>query len=207
MDLINNIHIKNISKLLEDIGERIEGNLICDIEPYNYVINRNIDKIKNLQYLVKNKKKILEIGVNACHSLLIMLLINPDAEYLLFDLGEHLYTRKCIKYINQNFPNTKINIIYGDSTFTITEYIKNNSSILNTFDLIHLDGGHTENIFNIDYKNSKKLISKNGVVIFDDYDFINIKNFIDNKIKKNEIIEYKNNNLIKNKFHFIYKYN
>lgn len=61
-DIINNNHIKNITKILNDVGERIEGNLICDIEPENYVISTNKYKIKNLQYLCKNKQKIIEIG-------------------------------------------------------------------------------------------------------------------------------------------------
>ena len=55
--IVNNIHVKNITKILKYVGERIEGNLICDIRPDNYVISRNKSKIKNLQYLCKNKKK------------------------------------------------------------------------------------------------------------------------------------------------------
>ena len=58
MEIIQNIHIQNITKTLLDIGERVEGNLICDITPNNFVCEQNIHKIKNLQYLCKNKKKI-----------------------------------------------------------------------------------------------------------------------------------------------------
>ena len=86
MELLQNEHIKKITNILEEVGEQIEGNLICDVKPTNWTIQKNIHKIKNLQYLVKNKKKICEIGVNACHSLLLMLLVNPNADYLLFDL-------------------------------------------------------------------------------------------------------------------------
>jgi len=206
MDLLDNIHIKNLSKILEEVGERVEGNLICDIVPYNYTINQNKEKIHNLQTLAKGKKKIIEIGVNACHSLLIMLLQNPDADYLLFDLGEHNYTRKCIQYVKENFPQTNIDIIYGDSTKTITDYVKNNPDQLNTYDLIHLDGGHSDQVFSIDYANSKELITQKGIVIFDDYDFVNIKNFIDQKVKSKEIIEYDSDHLLHNKFHFIFRY-
>ena len=38
MDLLNNIHIKYIERILQQVGERIEGNLVCDIEPTNYVL-------------------------------------------------------------------------------------------------------------------------------------------------------------------------
>ena len=206
MDLIENKYIQGITQLLENIGEIVEGNLICDVHPKNWTIETNLNKIKNLQYLCKNKKKIIEIGVNACHSLLLMLLINPDAEYLLFDLNNHKYTEPIVEYIKQEFSNTKINIIYGNSIETLNKYIIDNTNHLNSYELIHLDGGHTEDIFSKDYDNSKKLIIDNGIIIFDDYNMPNIKEFIDDKIKQKEIIEYIDDNIIKNNLHFIYKY-
>lgn len=206
MDLIENKYIQGITQILELVGERVEGNLICDITPRQWTIEQNIQKINNLQYLCKNKNKIIEIGVNACHSLLLMLLINPDAEYLLFDLNNHKYTEKTIEYIKKEFPNTKINIIYGNSIETINRYILDNPNQLNSYDLIHLDGGHTEDIFSEDYNNSKKLITDNGVIIFDDYNMNDIKDFIHKKINQKEIVEYIDNNIIKNNLHFIYKY-
>ena len=206
MDLIENKYIQGITQILELVGERVEGNLICDITPRQWTIEQNIQKINNLQYLCKNKNKIIEIGVNACHSLLLMLLINPDAEYLLFDLNNHKYTEKTIEYIKKEFPNTKINIIYGNSIETINRYILDNPNQLNSYELIHLDGGHTEDIFSEDYNNSKKLITDNGVIIFDDYNMNDIKDFIHKKINQKEIVEYIDNNIIKNNLHFIYKY-
>ena len=77
MDLQNNIHIRAIADILHNVGERVEGNLICDIDCDNYVIDRNFAKIHNLKFLCAGKKRICEIGVNACHSLLLMLLVNP----------------------------------------------------------------------------------------------------------------------------------
>ena len=61
--------------------------------------------------------------MNGCHSLLLMLLINPTAEYLLFDLGNHKYTLPALNYIKKQFVDTKINIILGNSVETISEYI------------------------------------------------------------------------------------
>tara|TARA_B100001057_G_C22493005_1_gene810974 strand:- start:6 stop:638 length:633 start_codon:yes stop_codon:yes gene_type:complete len=204
--ILNNIHLKNLTKIIKDVGERVEGNLICDIRADNYVISKNESKIKNLQYLCKNKKKIIEIGVNGCHSLLLMLLINPNAEYLLFDLGNHKYTLPTLNYIKTQFPDTKINMIFGNSIETIPEYIRVNPSNMNSYDLIHLDGGHTEDIFSQDYINSKKLIMDKCIIIFDDYNMSNIRNFIHRKIKDNEIIELNDKNIIKNNRHFIYLY-
>ena len=205
MELIENEHIKNITNILKNIGETVEGNLLCDIYPDNWVYQDNIEKIKNIQNMCKNKKKIVEIGVNACHSLIIMLLENPNAEYLLFDLNYHKYTNPIINYVKENFPNTNINIIYGNSVETINKYILENENELNTYDLCHLDGGHTEDIFSFDYEHMKKLIKKDGYVIFDDYDYNEIQMFIQRKLNENEIKEYINN-IIKTNKQFIYQY-
>jgi hypothetical protein len=207
MELLENLHIKNITNILREVGERIEGNLICDVYPDNYIINRNLDKIYNLKKIVKNKKKVIEIGINACHSLLIMLLENPDAEYLLFDLNYHKYTEPCLNYIRKNFPNTKITVVFGDSVKTIYDFINNNPDELSTYDFCHIDGGHEYPIFSKDYENTKKLCNKNSIIIFDDYNFLDIKHFIDNKIINNEIIEVDDLDIKKNNLHFIYKYN
>ena len=68
-----------IANILNQIGERVEGNLICDVSPNNIVIDRNEEKIHNLQQLSMAKNTICEIGVNAGHSLFIMLEQNPTA--------------------------------------------------------------------------------------------------------------------------------
>ncbi len=206
MELLNNKHIKAITQILEDVGERIEGNLICDITPHNWTIDINIHKIRNLQYLSRGKRKIMEIGVNACHSLLLMIMENPDAEYLLFDLNYHRYTEPTLNYIKAAFPTTKITAIFGDSVQTISKYIEEHPEESGTYDLIHLDGGHTEDIFTHDYINSKSLSNPSGVVVFDDYNYIEINTFINRKINQREIVEYTDPNITRTPFHFVYRH-
>ena len=204
MDLQNNIHIRNIAHILHNVGEQVEGNLICDAHPDNHVIERNLSKIHNLQFLCAGKKKICEIGVNACHSLLLMLFVNPDAEYTLFDLGNHQYTQPCIEYVQSQFPKGRIKIIYGNSVETIPNYV-----ILapnDKYDLCHLDGGHTEDVFSHDYENVKKMLLPDGTVIFDDYDYNNIYNFINSKISTGDIVEIDEPLLLKTGLHFVYRY-
>ena len=36
MELLENNHMQNIQNILQQIGETIEGNLICDKTPSNY---------------------------------------------------------------------------------------------------------------------------------------------------------------------------
>jgi predicted O-methyltransferase YrrM len=195
-------HFNNIKGILESIGERVEGNLICDVSPSNLIIERNTDKIKNIQKLSIGKELICEIGFNAGHSLLLMLENNPMAEYVVFDLCNHKYTIPCLKYVAEQYPNTKIEFIAGDSIVSMPNYIKQNPNL--KFDFIHVDGGHDlENVIN-DYNNSLLLIKDGGLILFDDYDYETIKEFINTKLDKGEIREYSNSELIKTPLHIVY---
>lgn len=194
-------HISNLGVILDNIGERIEGNLICDITSDNLTDVANSSKIYNLLKLSENKSKICEIGVNAGHSLLLMVSANPTAEYLIFDLGAHAYTRPCVEYIKNAYPSTKITEVYGDSNVTLKQYIESNK--LHTFDLIHVDGGHDTITVENDFINTQELLAEDGIVIFDDYNFNNIRNVIDHYIDEKVIFEY-TKDIIKTDLHFIY---
>lgn len=197
-------HIANIADILDRVGERVEGNLICDITSDNFTDAANESKIYNLLKLSENKSKICEIGVNAGHSLLLMVSANPEAEYLIFDLNGHAYTKPCVDYIKNAYPSTKITEVYGDSNVTLKQYIESNE--LHTFDLIHIDGGHETQTVENDFTHTQKLLTKDGIVIFDDYNFGNIKTVIDNYVDKGVISEY-TEGVIKTNLHFIYTLN
>ena len=199
------LHISNISNILDSIGERVEGNLICDISSDNFTDVVNESKIKNLLTLSKNKSKICEIGVNAGHSLLLMVSSNPAAEYVLFDLGGHRYTRPCVEYIKNAYPSTKITEVYGDSNLTLREYVSSNEP--NTFDMIHIDGGHETHTVVNDFIYTQFLLKKDGVVIFDDYNFGNIKQVVDYYVSRNIIVKYNEDGLMETNLHYIYKIN
>lgn len=195
-------HFDNIKTILEAVGERVEGNLICDVSPSNLVIERNAHKIHNIQKLSIGKERICEIGFNAGHSLLLMIANNPTADYVIFDLCNHRYTIPCVTYIAEQYPNTKIEFIAGDSSISMPNYIKENPNL--KFDFIHIDGGHNlENVIN-DYNNSYSLIKEGGLTLFDDYDYQTIREFINTKLGKGEIKEYSNSELIKTPLHIVY---
>jgi len=191
-----NSHLTEIRRILIEIGETLEGNLICDIHPDNLVIERNQAKIKNLQTLAKEKTNICEIGVNAGHSLLLMLEVNPTANYVLFDIGSHKYTRPCVDYIRSVYPDTSIQILYGDSKETMPRYE-------GSFDLIHVDGGHELPELTSDYRESTRLIRKGCPIVFDDYDFPVIRTFLKNKLESREIIPIEDSTLIPTEQHII----
>jgi hypothetical protein len=186
--------VQNIAKILHNVGERVEGNMICDISPDHYVIDRNLTKIRNIQKLAAGKAKICEIGVNAGHSLLLMLMVNPTASYTLFDLGYHKYTAPCVEYLQKAFPSAKIEIIYGNSVETVAKHE-------GLYDLVHIDGGHEPEIFEHDYNNVKRLAK--DLVIFDDFDYSHIRTFLNYKIGAGEIEPVEESQTDK---HLIYRY-
>ena len=198
-------HMFNIADILNKVGERIEGNLICDISSDNLTDEVNRSKIHNLLKLSEGKSKICEIGVNAGHSLLLMVSSNPAAEYVLFDLGGHRYTRPCVEYIKNAYPSTKITEVYGDSNLTLREYVSSNEP--NTFDMIHIDGGHETHTVVNDFIYTQFLLKKDGVVIFDDYNFGNIKQVVDYYVSRNIIVKYNEDGLMETNLHYIYKMN
>lgn len=199
-------HFEKIAEILNNIGERVEGNLICDVSSDNIVIERNKAKILNLQYLAKNKRKICEIGINAGHSLLLMVEQNPEAEYLLFDLNNHKYTQPCLDYIKSVYPNTNIKAVFGDSKYTVNDYFNRNVDEMNTFDLVHIDGGHGLQEVISDFESCKRAAEENAIVVFDDYDYTGIKSYIDSKLEENEIQKTIDSNLTETNLHFIFKY-
>jgi predicted O-methyltransferase YrrM len=196
-------HFSNIEKIILETGGFVEGNLFCANTVENITVERNKNKILNLQKFVSKKSNICEIGVNAGHSLLIMLDTNPVANYQLFDIGMHTYTEKCLEYIKTQYPSTNIDIVYGDSKITLPNYIKKSNK---KFDIIHVDGGHDDNCVKSDFNYSLELIDNNGYIIFDDYNLKNIKRFINSKLNK-EIVEVTDNFYIKTEYHIIYRKN
>jgi predicted O-methyltransferase YrrM len=135
-----------------------------------------------------------------------MLIVNPDAEYLLFDLNRHAYTEPTLNYIKSQFPNTKFDVFFGDSVQTIDKFILDNPDQLNSYDLIHLDGGHSPEVYTEDFNNSRHLITNDGIVIFDDSHHDNIRELINTNIKDNIISEFIDSNITITPFHFIFKF-
>jgi predicted O-methyltransferase YrrM len=182
-----NIHLDNITNILANIGERVEGNLYCDVEPHQLTMGGK-EKRKNLIELCVNKKKILEIGFNAGHSALFMLDSNPLAEYVFFDLGFHKYTQPCFDYLESAFSNTPLSIYYGDSKKTLSDFSSNAENV-NSFDLVHLDGGHDTDTLVKDYYNSMLLLKKGGVIIVDDTDYPHINDFVNEQLESDNVQE------------------
>lgn len=176
----------DLKELIEETGKLLEGNCVyrhLSFDQWDVLLNKRI----NYQKAVKEKKFICEIGFNAGHSVLAMILVNSNAHYVLFDLGTHAYARPCFEYLKKIFPQTIMEIFWGDSRETLPAYNKKYPEVV--FDLVHIDGGHRSEVYTIDWKNSLDVTSSGSLIIFDDTDNAKINVFIDNEIEKGIIIE------------------
>ena len=164
MDVLEK-HIYALHNIILNYGELLEGN--CFYYHQTLQISPELQsKQRNLLRASFGKKHIMEIGFNAGHSLLLFLLNAPTAEFTVFDICEHTYTRPCFNYLKAAFPQAKLTLIEGDSTVTLPQFIAANSSA--SFDLVHVDGGHLESVAHADMTAAIQLCTTNGIIILDD---------------------------------------
>lgn len=178
----------HLIQIIKDSNELLEGNIFMFHHTMKYT-DKFIKKTKNISNLVLNKNinHIMEIGFNAGFSTLLMLISNPNLHITCFDLGEHSYTIPCYEKIKE-FYGDRLDLIIGDSTKTLPLHN-------DTYQLIHIDGGHTTEVATSDIENSLRLSTNKTILIMDDYDFPNLHklwdSYIINKnLKKLDIFVY-----------------
>ncbi len=158
-------HIRALHNIVLTSGEILEGN--CFYYHQTLQLSPELQsKQRNLLRASFSKQRILEIGFNAGHSLLLFLLNAPTAKYTVFDICEHSYVKPCFEYLRLAFPQATLTLIEGDSTVTLPQYIAVNPSAL--FDLVHVDGGHLETVARSDMAAAIQLCATNGIIILDD---------------------------------------
>jgi len=183
-------HLNNIEKIIINSNCNLEGNcfyyhntLILYPELYNKQVNIfACGKLATSQ--------ICEIGFNAGHSTMLMLLgKNHSIKFTIFDIGYHGYTKPCLNYILEYYKNVNFEYIEGDSTTTIPSWIKENSQNIETYDIVHIDGGHSEYCISNDIKNADILVKKEGLIIIDDTNDDIINKYVDIYLLNNKYEE------------------
>jgi predicted O-methyltransferase YrrM len=111
-------------------------------------------------------KSITEVGFNAGHSTLVMLMSNPRARIQSFDLGQYQSARTALATLKTQFPRRELDVIWGDSRQTIPNFAKTYTGP--KFDVIIVDGGHSYEVARADMINMRELGNKDSVLIVDD---------------------------------------
>jgi hypothetical protein len=172
--------LDDLKKIIIDSKASLEGNSFyvhASLNLYEALYTKQL----NLFWCGKQAStKICEIGFNAGHSTMLMLLGRDKSslDFTLFDIGHHTYTKPCFNYIKSEFPHVNFEYIEGDSTLTMPKWIELNQSKLGLYDLIHVDGGHSEHCISNDMKNADILVKKGGIIIIDDTNVKHIDNYV-----------------------------
>ena len=120
-----------------------------------------------------------EIEFNAGHSSMLMLLGRDETpiDFTIFDIGHHSYTKPCLKYIESQFKHVNFEYIEGDSILTMPIWIGMNKQHIHSYDVVHVDGGHSEGCIFNDMKNADLLVKKGGFIIIDDTNMVHINKY------------------------------
>jgi len=174
-------HLDELEKIILETGKPLEGN--------SFYVHNTLNKYDVLLAKQLNtfwcgttaKSRICEIGFNAGHSTLLMLLGRDTTplEFTIFDIGHHAYTKPCLEYMKKAFPHVTFEYIEGDSTMTVPPWTAKNSNRMLTYDVVHVDGGHTEHCIKNDMKNATRLVAPGGLLIVDDTNVPYIDTYVD----------------------------
>ena len=183
-------HLKNIEDIISKLNTRVEGNCIYEhlsFKRKDWLLNKQTN-LKLLGSIIPNK--ICEIGFNAGHSMLMFLISNKyKLDVTVFDINEHKYMIPCFDYIKNSFSNNTFELITGNSLQTLAKYVNSKPDQKESYDLVHVDGGHSLECIKNDLYYAVLLAKKNGYIIVDDTNVRYISQEADNYIKNNVLIE------------------
>jgi hypothetical protein len=155
-------------------GEEPEGNCLY--------AHRTMDREEKLESKRTNlwragteARKLCEIGFNAGHSAALLGLGSMErhgdhTELVIFDLAEHAYTRPCWEFLQDRYFSELrgCQFVAGDSRVMIPAWMELNRHHVGTFDLVHVDGGHTTECIVSDLFSAYHLARPGGRIIVDD---------------------------------------
>ena len=184
----NRTHLDELVRLCNESGELIEGNCFTIHATNGVYASVLVPKQINIFSLARKATNILEVGFNAGHSSLLMLLGNSQSNVLAFDICAHNYTEPCFDYLSEAFPG-RIELIRGDSAQTVPAYCESHPN--KKFDLIHIDGSHFPSRAERDFYSCYKMTRRGSIVIWDDVHMPDLKNLMFKFLKEGLVVEEK----------------
>jgi hypothetical protein len=178
------IYLDDLKNIVINSNSLLEGNCFyyhATLDEFPELYSKQLNLFWCGKQAVDN---ICEIGFNAGHSTMLLLLgrNNTPLNFTIFDIGHHLYTRPSYEYIRSKFSFVNFEYVKGDSTNTMPEWINNHSELMYKYDVVHVDGGHSEYCISNDMKNADLLLKKDGIMIIDDTNSETINNYVNSYI-------------------------
>lgn len=186
-------YLDDLRNIIINCNSFLEGNCFYHDGSLD-IFNELYSKQVNLFWCGKQAThNICEIGFNAGHSTMLMLLGRDQSSliFTIFDIGHHAYTRPTLEYMKTKFSHVNFEYIEGDSTVTMPEWISNHEDTIGKYDVVHVDGGHSEYCISNDMKNADVLVKVYGIIIIDDTNSETINSYVDLYLSKGNYIEVK----------------
>lgn len=158
---------------LNQDAQLIQGNWSCWNHGMHIFGSKGMDYVPMIEHVINTCKpeRILEIGFNAGHSACMWLTMSPTAKLTSVDISTSESTNTGAAFVKEKFGE-RFDFICHDSK-TVYDLVKDFK-----FDLVIVDGGHTEEDAYCDLELTKRLGAK--YVIVDDMVMLkDIKNAID----------------------------
>lgn len=163
------LHANALIELVKKTGDNLEGSCFT-LHQTTTQEEKLITKRINLFAAAKHGPKIFELGFNAGHSGLLLLLgCHPGSTVEFLDLGGHPYVVPCFQYLQGVRPEIPRSLVLGNSRDALPyRVLKQKESDL--YDVIHMDGGHAIDCVVNDMILLYQLLKPGGWMIIDDAD-------------------------------------
>ena len=187
------IYLDDLKTIILNSNSNLEGNCFYHHQSLNLYPDLYSKQLNLFWCGKKATTHICEIGFNAGHSTMLMLLGRDTStiKFTIFDIGHHKYTKPSLEYIKSKFEYVNFDYIEGDSTSIMPVWINNNNDSIGIYDIVHVDGGHSEHCIKNDMINADILLKVNGILIIDDTNHDVINNNVDLYISTKNYIEVK----------------
>lgn len=188
--------LEGINAIVKASGELVEGNLMY--LHHEAVLNAEsiygefYPKRRNFMAACRVSSCILEIGFNAGHSALLALA--TGLKYHGVDICEHRYCSAAAQYLQQEFAKN-FTFTAGDSLKILPKMVEDAANKpqheQRIFDLIHIDGNHSEMHCQHDLQYALLLCKPGSWIIFNDTDFDSVKHVYDEAILQGDLLDQK----------------
>jgi predicted O-methyltransferase YrrM len=159
-DILNHEDLFKSVKIAETISKNVSGYMCHEMVHILYVLK---------EMMGEDCKNYVEIGTHNGGSIITTMQSAHKTKFLGLDAWPRMgdMTKTVENIDKHNTHNHEYELIKGDSTKD--ETLEKVTSIVDSVDLLFIDGGHEYDVVINDFERYSKLVSKNGIIVFDDY--------------------------------------
>ena len=150
-----------LNAVISALGEPLVGNLFYEHKQADFANNppNPVFRVKRdrLRAVAGRSQRLLEVGVNGCHSAFLVLSANPRLEYHGVDICDHSYVEPAVEWLRGEFPG-RVFFYTGNSLDVLPALAKRGL----TFDAFHIDGAKVN--YYDDLVNASSIVSQGGAI-------------------------------------------